>query len=62
MLKIHFTANDYMIIFVLCSILLYIQNFESYLKKYIFSIIINWLVLFSTKILVQFSCGTMKRE
>ena len=31
--KIHFTVDDYMIIFILCSIIFYIQIFENYFAR-----------------------------
>ena len=60
--KINFTADNYMIIFVLCSISLHIRNFKNYFFRLLFSVIISWLALFFTRILVQFPRGTIERQ
>ena len=60
--KIHFTANDYINILVLYSILMYIRNFKNDFFRILFSMIISWLVLFFTRILIQFPRGTIERQ
>ena len=48
--------------FDLCSILLYIRNLKTYFFRNLFSMLISWLVLFFTRILIQFPRGTTERQ
>ena len=60
--KIHFTADDYMIIFVLCSIWFNIRNLKNWFCRILFSMIISWFVLFFTRVMVQLPRDTIKRQ